>query len=315
MSKIAFIFPGQGSQYVGMGKEFYENYSFVREIFKRASSTLGIDVSKLCFEGPQEILTQTQNTQPLVFTVSIACLEVLKSQNINPDIVAGHSLGEYTALVACGSLDFLDVLRLVRKRGQFMQEAGRKYPGTMAAIIGLEEEKVKEVLEEAKPSGIVGVANFNCPGQVVISGEISAVEKAKELAEKAEAKKVVILKVGGAFHSPLMKEAQEKLKDEIEKIEIHPPTIPIVVNVSADYLRESEAIKASLIKQIVNPVLWEASIRKMLNSAVTTFIEVGPGKVLSGLLRRITPESLSLNVEDEQSLRRSLEIIKGGTVA
>lgn len=310
MPKIAFIFPGQGSQNIGMGKEFYENYSFVRDIFNQASEVLEIDIVKLCLQGPEDKLRQTQNTQPIVFTVSIACLEVLKRQNISPDIVAGHSLGEYTALVACGCLDFLDALRLVHKRGQFMQEASQKYPGTMAAIIGLEKEKIDTILEEARAFGIVVAANFNCPHQVVISGEISAIEKAKELAESQGAKRVVILKVAGAFHSPLMEEAKSKLKHEIEKIQIQPPTMPIVANVCADYLKEPEAIREALIKQITSPVLWEASIRKMQDEGVTTFIEVGPGKVLSGLLRKISSESLSLNVEDEQSLKRTQDKLK-----
>ena len=307
---IAFIFPGQASQHEGMGKEFYEIYPSVRKIFETASNTLKIDVCKLCFEGDREALRETQNTQPLVFTVSIACLEVLKNHNVLPDMAAGHSLGEYTALVSCGSLDFPDALKLVFKRGQLMEEAGKKYPGAMAAIIGLDEKKLNEVLKDAGGSGEVCSANFNCPGQIVISGEIPAVNRAKELAEKAGAGKVVILKVGGAFHSPLMREAQEKLKGEVEKVRVRSPLIPVVENVSADYVKEPGAIKAALVKQMTNPVLWEASMKKMLDSGVTTFIEVGPGRVLSGLLRRIAPGSRVLNVEDEKSIGKTLKTIE-----
>ncbi len=305
MSKIGFLFPGQGSQYLGMGREFYEAYPFLREIFEQASSTLGTEASRLCFEGPEEVLKETQNTQPLVLTTSFASLEVLKRRGINPHLVAGHSLGEYTALVAAGALDFLAALKLVRKRGRFMQEASREHPGTMAAIIGLEEKRVNAVLEEAGSFGQVVAANFNGPAQVVISGEILAVEKAKEIAERAGARKVVILKVAGAFHSPLMEPARKKLQEEIEKSNIRSPLIPLVANVTADYLREPQAIKEALINQVTSPVLWEASVRKMLEAGVTTFIEVGPGKVLSGLLRRISPKSLSLNVEDEESLKKT----------
>lgn len=227
MSKIAFIFPGQGSQYIGMGKEFYENYSLVQEIFKQASEVLKINMCKFCFEGTEDLLKETRYTQPLVFTVSFAIFKVLQTENIKPDIVAGHSLGEYTALLASGCFDFLTGVKLVAKRGEFMQEASQKYPGTISAIIGLDEEKINQILQEAKNSGIIVAANFNSPGQMVISGEVSAVKKAERLAQERGAKKVVSLKVAGAYHSPLMKEAQRSLKAEIEKIEIYPPRIPV----------------------------------------------------------------------------------------
>jgi len=310
MKKIAFVFPGQGSQYTGIGKDFYEEYPRVRKIFEEASKELNLDLTRICFEENKEILENTANTQIGVFVVSIACLEILRNKGINPDIVGGHSLGEYTALVACGTLNFLDGLRLVHKRGQFMQEAAQKNPGTMAAIIGLEKEKVIKILEEVKNYGITVAANFNSPGQIVISGEIPMINRIKELADKAGAKKVIPLKVAGAFHSSLMKEAQEKLRKEIEKITFKIPRIPLIANVSADFVEKPQKIKESLIEQMVSPVLWEDSIRKMAEWGVNIFIEVGPGRVLTGLIRRTITQKLTLNVEDQQSLNKSLKMIK-----
>lgn len=310
MGKVAFVFPGQGSQYTGMGKDFYKKYPRVRKIFEEASKELNLDLTQICFKETKELLENTANTQIGVFVVSIACLEILRNKGINPDIVGGHSLGEYTALVACGTLNFLDGLRLVYKRGQFMQEAAQKNPGTMAAIIGLEKEKVIKILEEVKSFGIIVAANFNSPGQIVISGETQMIDKVKELADKAGAKKVIPLKVAGAFHSSLMKEAQEKLKKEIEKITFKIPRIPLIANVSADFIEEPQKIKESLIEQMVSPVLWEDSIRKMAEWGINIFIEVGPGRVLTGLTRRIITQKLTLNVEDQKSLNKSLKMIE-----
>jgi len=314
MKKVAFVFPGQGSQYTGMGKDFYEEYPRVRKIFEEAKKELNLDLTRICFEENKEILENTANTQIGVFVVSFACFETLRSKGINPNIVGGHSLGEYTALVACGSLNFLDGLRLVYKRGQFMQEAAQKKPGTMAAIIGLEKEKVIKILKEVKNFGIIVAANFNSPGQIVISGETRMIDKVKELADKAGARKVIPLKVAGAFHSSLMKEAQEKLRKEIEKTTFRIPRIPLVANVSADFTEEPQEIKESLIKQMVSPVLWGASIKRMAGWGVNTFVEVGPNRVLSGLIRRIinriSAQGLILNVEDQKSLSKSLKMIR-----
>jgi len=297
-----FIFPGQGSQYIGMGKDFYQRYSSVKDIFEQASDVLKIDVKNLCFQGDEAILKETRYTQPLVFTVSFACFTVLKEKGIIPDIVAGHSLGEYTALVAGGYLDFVDGLKLVKKRGEVMQEVGGKHQGVMAAIIGLEKEKINKILEEAGRWGVVVAANFNSSMQIVISGEEIAVRKAKLMAEKEGAKRVVILKVGGAFHSPLMAEAKEKIRWEIEKVKIHSSNIPIVMNANAKILTTPQQIKEAMISQIISPVLWEDSVKEMVNAGVTTFIEVGPSKVLTGLVRQIARQSLVLHVEDEKSL-------------
>lgn len=308
--RIAFVFPGQGSQYPGMGKDFYQKYPQVKRIFEKANEELNIDLTRICFEGGKELLESTANTQIAVFVVSFASFEVLRNEGVNPDVLGGHSLGEYTALVVSGSLDFLDGLRLVYKRGEFMEEAAQKKPGSMVAIIGLDKEEIAKILRKVEGLGIVVAANFNCPGQIVISGEIETVERVRELAGKAGARKVIPLKVMGAFHSLLMKEAQMRLKKEIEKTNFKVPRIPFIANVNANFIEEPQEIKESLIRQIVSPVLWEDSIRKMAEWGVDAFVEVGPGKVLSGLIRRTLGQKLILNIEDQKSLCKSLKILR-----
>jgi len=308
--RIAFVFPGQGSQYPGMGKDFYQKYPQVKRIFEKANEELNIDLTRICFEGGKELLESTANTQIAVFVVSFASFEVLRNEGVNPDVLGGHSLGEYTALVVSGSLDFLDGLRLVYKRGEFMEEAAQKRPGSMVAIIGLDKEEIAKILRKVEGLGIVVAANFNCPGQIVISGEIETVERVRELAGKAGARKVIPLKVMGAFHSLLMKEAQMRLKKEIEKTKFKVPRIPFIANVNANFIEEPQEIKESLIRQIVSPVLWEDSIRKMAEWGVDAFVEVGPGKVLSGLIRRTLGQKLILNIEDQKSLCKSLKILR-----
>lgn len=306
MAKIGFIFPGQGSQYVGMGKELYESSLPFKQILNKANEVLEMELSQLCFTGPEEVLRETTNTQLAVLSVSVGCLELLKNEGIYPDLVAGHSLGEYTALVAAGALSFSQALKLVRRRGEFMQEAAAYHPGAMLAIIGAEESQIKEVLRETRTAGTVALANFNCPGQVVISGETHAIEKTKSLILKIGARRVVTLPVSGAFHSPLMKMAQDKLRQEIIPFTINSPEIPIIANVTADYVSSPETIKELLVEQIASPVLWEDSIRKMAADGVETFVEVGPGRVLTGLVRRTIPTAKCLNVEDKLFLRNTL---------
>jgi [acyl-carrier-protein] S-malonyltransferase len=309
MAKIGFIFPGQGSQYVGMGKELYESYLPFQQILDEANRMLGKNLSQLCFTGPEEVLRETANTQLAVLSVSVGCFELLKSEGIYPDLVAGHSLGEYTALVASGALKFSLALKLVQRRGEFMQEAAIHHPGAMLAVIGAEEKIVKEALRQTMAAGTAYVANFNCPGQVVISGEVSACEQAKNLMLKMGAKRVVMLPVSGAFHSPLMKMAQDKLRQEITPLTIGSPRIPVIANVTADYVSEPEIIKELLIEQIISPVLWEGSVRKMAAEGVEIFVEVGPGKVLTGLVRRIVPTAECLNVEDLATFEKTLAAI------
>lgn len=292
-----------------MGKELYDNFSKAKKVFQEADGVLGIDLTRLIFEGPEEELKETINAQPAIFTVSMACYEIVKEKGVIPEVVAGHSLGEYTALVASGAIDFESGLRLVRKRGEFMHQAAIEHPGVMAAIMGLDINQVEEICEKASSAGIVVVANLNSPGQVVISGEKRGIDGAVKLAEEAGAKRAIPLKVSGAWHSPLMESARKRLAQEIEKTNFINSKIPLVANVSADYVRDAESIKKALIDQVCGVVHWEDSMKRIVGDGFDTFIEVGPGKVLSGLLRRISREVKVLNVEDNASLEGTLNQI------
>lgn len=306
--KIAFIYPGQGAQYAGMGKEIYEKYEEAKEIFERADEALGFNISKLCFEGPEEELMKTENTQPAILTVSVALTRVLQKRGVKPDVTAGLSLGEYSSLVLAEGLDFEDAVRLVKKRGEYMQEVVPEGVGTMAAILGLPNEEVEEICRIASEVGVVEPANYNCPGQLVVSGEVKAVERAVELAKERGAKKAVVLAVSAPFHCSMLKEAGELLAKELEKVEIKDLKVPVISNVTADYVQKDK-VKELLIKQVSHPVLWEQSVRKMIEDGVDTFIEIGPGKTLSGFVKKIDRSKTILNFEDEESLVKALSAL------
>ena len=310
MIKIACIFPGQGAQYMGMGKEIAENYKVAMDVFERASEKLGIDMKKLCFEGNEEDLKMTENTQPSILTTSIAISEVLKLKGLELSIAAGLSLGEYSALVASNAISFEDAVNVVKKRGKFMQEAVPKGQGTMAAVMGMDRTEIMQCLKMASGYGVVEPANYNCPGQVVIAGHTKAIEVACKLLKERGAKKIKMLPVSAPFHSSLLKSAGEKLSEELDKIEFNDMSIPIVANVNAQIINNKYEIKKLLVEQVSSSVLWEDSIKNMISQGVDTFIEVGPGKSLSAFVRKISKDVSVYNVEDIESLDSTIESIR-----
>lgn len=308
--KKAFIFPGQGAQAVGMGKDFYDNFDVARKLFDEADDALGYSIKKMCFEGSEDDLKLTANTQPAILVVSVIVNEILKSEGIVADIAGGHSLGEYSALVSAGTLKFSDAVILVHKRGQFMQEAVPVGEGSMAAIIGLDDATIIKICAEASELGEVQAVNFNCPGQTVIAGKTAGVELAVEKLKSAGAKKAVILPVSAPFHSTLMAPAAKKLAIELDKVELHDAAFPVAANVNGKLETSALEIKNNLIAQADNPVKWIACVEAMKNFGAENFIECGPGKTLCGFNRRIDKKIKSLNVEDMDSLKKTLEALE-----
>ncbi len=304
---IAFLFPGQGSQAVGMGKDLAEKYPIARQTFEEADEALGYTLSQLCFEGREEQLRLTEVTQPAILTASIAALRVLEGRMPKPAYVAGHSLGEYSAHVAAGTLSFADAVRTVRYRGKYMQEAVPLGVGAMAAILGMEVEKVTAVCRDAAQGEVCDPANINSPQQIVISGHTSAVERAAKLASQRGAKRAQLLTVSAPFHCSLMKPAQDRLEADLNALTFHKPVFPVVSNVDAKLISDFDPARDALIRQVTGSVKWDQSMRLLMASGVQTFVEVGPGKVLCGLMRQIDRTRRCANVGDEASLQKALE--------
>lgn len=310
MKKIGLLFPGQGSQAVGMGKDLCERSPLARQVFEEANAALGYDIAGLCFNGPEEQLKLTANTQPAILTTSIAALRVMQSQReIIPQVVAGHSLGEYSALVAAGGLRFADAVRLVHLRGKYMQEAVPIGVGAMAAVMGMTAGEIEALCREAAQGEVLAPANFNSPGQIVIAGHRTAVNRAVEMIAKQPGKKAIPLPVSAPFHCPLMKTAGERLGKELEKTEVGDLHIPVLSNALADFYPGKEKIRELLIRQVDHPVRWEECLQKLLGSGVEVVLEVGPGKVLTGLLRKISREVKTANVEDGASWDKAAALL------
>lgn len=306
MGKIAFVFPGQGAQAVGMGKDVYDALPDSRAVFEKGDEVLGFPLSQLIFEGPDSDLKQTANTQPALLTASVAYLQALKGSAVQPDYVAGHSLGEYSALVAAGVLSYEDAVRLVRLRGQFMEEAVPGGQGAMAAVLGADRQALGELCRSiSEETGLVELANVNCPGQIVVSGSQSGVDGVAQRVKEIGGKRAIPLEVSGPFHSTLMKEAAARLADELKNITLNAPSVPVVVNVTAEPVTDPEEIRELLVRQVYSPVLWHDSVEWMIANGVDTFVEIGSGSVLAGLIRKIDKSVKVININSLESAQTS----------
>ncbi len=307
MSKIAFVFPGQGAQYVGMGRDFYENSTVSKAVFEKAKEVTGLDIPAICFEENDEI-HQTRYTQIAMLATEVAILRALEAKNIKPDVTAGLSLGEYAAIVACGAMKEEDAFKVVEKRGLYMQEAV-PFGGAMAAVLGIGSQEVEAAVNQAvsEGAGIVSVANYNCPGQIVITGEEEAVAQAAEVLKESGAKRVLPLKVSGPFHSVMMEKAGDKLREELEDVVLGELAVPYVANLTAEYIRDKEEIVPLLTRQISASVRWQQSVEKMIAKGVDTFVEIGPGKTIAGFVKKISKEVKVINVEHYEDLAKCVE--------
>jgi [acyl-carrier-protein] S-malonyltransferase len=307
--KIAFVFPGQGSQFAGMGREVFEKYAAARAVFDEADGALDSPISRLCFEGPEEDLKLTENTQPAILATSVALFRIIEEQGVRPDFVAGHSLGEYSALVAAGAMKLEDAAALVRRRGRYMQEAVPVGVGAMAALLGLNTDTVHGICKRASEGQVISPANLNSPGQVVIAGHKEAVERAVTIAKEAGAKRAILLQVSAPFHCALMMPAEERLAVDLDLIEFAGLRFPLVTNVDAQMIATGPAAKSGLKRQVSRPVRWHECVQRLIDEGVNTFVEVGPGKVLLGLIRSIDKSATLLHVEDEKSVENALNAL------